>query len=100
MLTVTVIPFVNEKHTHISVDVLLNDVCLDRLVFSTASPPTEGHWQSVARTILVPGYLLSETKVVSLLFAIREPKSPYELGISGDRRKLGLGLVQLRLSPA
>jgi len=36
---------------------------------------------------------------VGLAFKVHEPRSPAELGINTDTRKLGLGLTSFRVSP-
>lgn len=53
-----------------------------------------------ARAVTIPKHLVLENNRQLLLkFSFKNPKSPAELGLSGDDRRLGLGIVSMELKP-
>ncbi|OGB19837.1 MAG: hypothetical protein A2W72_09060 [Burkholderiales bacterium RIFCSPLOWO2_12_67_14] len=79
------------------VDVFLGEKNLGQLNYALPDGATPS-----TKTIHLPRNLLSDLTVkgeswVMLTFQFRKPKSPAELGISGDPRPLALGLMSLAL---
>ena len=48
--------------------------------------------------VRIPFYL-NNTQADSIEFIPQNPVSPYQLGISGDKRKIGLGFVSMKIDP-
>jgi hypothetical protein len=65
-----------------------------RLLSWTCDPAT---WRGVQR-IAIPSNLVGSNGILNLEFTISEPRSPEELGISSDSRKLGIGIESLWLT--
>jgi len=83
--------FVNDKHPIQEVEVLVNRRSLERLTYTTAS-------SAGVRVVKIPQALIAQNDGNLLIqFKLKNPKSPAEIGLSGDVRRLGLGLVSLRL---
>jgi hypothetical protein len=86
--------FVNQKYRRQEIDVSVNGVIVDRLIY--ASPETVE-----LKTLRIPRSVVSgENGLVLIEFMFRHAKSPSELGSSNDRRRLGLGLISMTLSGA
>jgi len=75
-------PFLSGKE--LTVEVWANRHQVDLWHFS----PGEPRWQW--RTFTVDGETLSQRDAIEFTFVIRPPCSPFALGMSGDRRRLGL----------
>jgi hypothetical protein len=85
--------FVNDKHPIQEVEVVVNDRPLERLTYTAAA-------LARVRVVRIPQALIAQDDGNLLIqFKIENAKSPAELGLSGDIRQLGLGLVSLRLDP-
>jgi len=83
--------FLTDKHPVQDIEVLVNQHSVETLRYTLpASLDT--------RVITIPKSLTQEKKGLLLIeFKIKNPKSPADLGLSPDSRRLGLGLVSLRL---
>lgn len=84
------IAFVTESHPSQSVSVIVNGQELKTLSFDLATARQD-------HRIELPVNLLRDTRRVSILFKIANPRSPREANQSIDDRKLGIGLLRLRL---
>lgn len=84
-------PLVAPAHPTLSVQVLANGVVAADWVLD-ATKMTDV-------SAVVPAACVMGREEVSLLFLISEPRSPKDLGLSKDVRKLGLLLRDLRLEP-
>lgn len=91
-LSARLIPLVAPGHEHISVQVFANGDIAGEWSFDDAGIA------EVATTI--PGDRVQGQVDLTLEFLIHEPRSPKELGLSGDEHKLGLLLIELRVHPA
>jgi hypothetical protein len=49
-------------------------------------------------TLVVPEYLVGRDGYIWLTFTISDPRSPRELGQSSDRRRLGIGFIDLTVT--
>jgi hypothetical protein len=83
--------FLTDKHPVQDIEVLVNRHPVETLHYEfPASLDT--------RVITIPKSFIQEKKGPLIIeFKIKDPKSPAELGLSSDTRRLGLGLVSLRL---
>jgi hypothetical protein len=52
------------------------------------------------RQAIIPASVLARRKLLRIDFVIDDPKSPLELNLSDDRRKLGIGVQDLVLTSA
>lgn len=86
--------FLAEKHPTQEIDVVVNKHLLATLMYDQRS-------NGGVRTVKIPKFLASENDGRLLIyFNIKNPKSPAELGTSGDSRRLGLGIVSLEVKTA
>lgn len=83
--------FVNEKHRTQLVDVSVNRVRLETLRYE--SPDVELKTLRIPKSVLWAG-----DGLVLIEFSFRNAKSPHELGLHDDRRRLGLKLISVKLS--
>ena len=91
MLTIQAHALINEKHPEQEVDVIVNRHLLGTLEYTTNSDQVS--------SLRIPKVLLSENNGKVLIhFDFKNPKSPANLGMSRDVRRVGLGLVSLQLS--
>lgn len=81
--------FVTEKHPAQEIDLLVNGHLVETLRYSV--PQT-----TETRAISIPRSLITD-RLLRIEFRFKNPKSPQELGLSTDSRRLGLGLVSLQL---
>jgi hypothetical protein len=89
VLSAAVGAFVSDQHPSLDVDVLVNGHLLARWSFANGQNVGE-------RQIIIPLNIAKES-ALRADFRMYDPKSPAELGLSTDGRKLGLGLYTLRL---
>ena len=89
VLSATVGAFVSDQHPSLDVDVLVNGHILTRWSFTNGQNVGE-------RQIIIPLNIAKES-TLRVDFHIYDPKSPAELGLSTDGRKLGLSMYTLRL---
>lgn len=86
---------VEKKHLKQKVDVLVNKKAISSLVYDGPDP--------VVHTIKIPkNNILSEKNSegrVNVEFILNNAISPSDLEISGDGRKLGIGLISLQIKP-
>lgn len=82
--------FVNNKHPSQVVYVKHNDKILAEWNFHYKQPAPK-------TTLIIPSDLISQNGSFQLEFDIQNPKSPYELGLSEDKRQLGIGFVSLTI---
>ena len=82
-------PFVNEKHKELNVDIYGNGHYLTSWEFHHGKPFPE-------TKIYVPKSLI-DGNILDLKFKIDNPKSPKELGLSQDSRKLGIGFISVEI---
>jgi hypothetical protein len=80
---------VARRHRSQTVEISANKIPVGKIRYLSASV--------VAKTVLIPAVLFRQSEgYFNIEFWPRNPKSPFELGISGDKRTLGFGLVSLR----
>lgn len=84
-------PYINPKHPKLTVDVKNNGKILNTWVFEhgKARPDT---------SLIITKDMLGDNGYLQLEFDIKDPKSPYELGYSQDKRKLGIGFVSVKIN--
>lgn len=86
--------FVAAEHNKVSVEVFTNGTYLSTLVFQYPDDMNVN-----IKKIFLPASLLRGSKgSIKIEFQILEPISPAELGVSADHRKLGLGLISMKLA--
>jgi len=85
--------FVNEKHSEQKVDIALNGNVLRHLVLHA------GHDDKPQEAVVeIPANVLGDKGQLDFLFATPDSMSPKKLGISGDSRTLGVGIVSFQLT--
>jgi hypothetical protein len=89
LLRAYVSPFLSNNHRAVGVHVVSEGVSLARWEFSL-----EGHDKTDPRWLTVPIPFVTKA-TLALSFLINAPESPFFLGLSQDRRKLGFGLRKL-----
>jgi hypothetical protein len=83
--------FVAEGHPSLAISMTINNHLVGKIHYDQQT-------SAGTRIITIPSTLLAEnTGRLFLQFTFDTPKSPIELGISTDERRLGLGLESLRL---
>jgi hypothetical protein len=86
--------FLSDKHPSQEVDVLVNNHQVSTLKYDLQS-------NSGVRVVKIPKALaLEKNGQLSIKFNFETPKSPAELGLSTDARRLGLGIVSLEIMTA
>ena len=93
-LTLTGHAFVNAQHPLQRVEVLVNGTIIGSLRYDDPLSNT--------RTLSIPGSVLQRVEHGILTVTLRFPDAcaPVALGLSGDTRKLGLGVASMRLTPS
>ena len=85
--------FLAREHPSQEIDILVNKQYVATLKYDQQS-------NGGARAVTIPKHLVLENNGQLLLkFSFKNPKSPAELGLSGDDRRLGLGIVSIELKP-
>ena len=85
--------FLAREHPSQEIDILVNKQYVATLKYDQQS-------NGGARAVTIPKRLVLENNGQLLLkFSFKNPKSPAELGLSGDDRRLGLGIVSMELKP-
>jgi glycosyltransferase involved in cell wall biosynthesis len=93
-LCVNLTPFLAQSHVDLDVDIAANGVALAGWRFYLSRPEDVQHcW----RYAVIPTEIASGDEIY-ISFQIKEPKSPYELGLSDDPRPLGIMLHELSIS--
>jgi hypothetical protein len=88
--------FVNEQNPHVDVEVRVNDVAVGKMNFNyNKSAPLYQTYD-----IRVPEQVLEKPTPTIVWFHVTGARAPSALGISGDPRVLGLGVVRVRLTPS
>jgi hypothetical protein len=83
--------FLTDKHPVQEIDVLVNRHPVGTLHYAFPSSID-------TRVITIPQtFIHDKRRLLTFEFKIKNPKSPADLGINGDTRALGLGVVSLRL---
>ena len=90
-LIVRAMGFVTPKHPRQTVDVLVNGTSVALWTFELGDGFVERRARVPAAVVKFP---------LEITFRIRNAMTPAQLGISGDARRLGIGLASLRLAPA
>lgn len=85
-------PFVSKLHTHLDVDVVINDQIVDRWSFEYGS--TTG----LQRRTLVPRTVVAGRERLDFEFRILNPEAPASVGEGPDGRLLGLNVRGLSFS--
>ena len=91
VLTFTSAGFVNSKNPKITLTIFVNSKLIDSVVYTTAD-------NLASRLINIPvGTLKSNFTKVPLVFKIAGSQSPHNLGLSLDKRNLGIYLESISL---
>ncbi|WP_217573738.1 glycosyltransferase [Mesorhizobium sp. GbtcB19] len=94
-LRLSLVPFLYGDHTEVAVELFVNGVKIERRVFRPvvgSAPVSEARdWLVALPPEATPGSSLT------IGFRIENPRSPRQLGLSSDGRRLGLGLCQIEL---
>ncbi len=89
-MTVKLFPFLGDGILKKqAVDVFVNDKLLAKWVVK----------QTDAYTVVLPNDIKNQGNVINVKFVIKNPKSPKELKLSDDARKLGIAVQTLSLTP-
>lgn len=96
-LKLQAIPYVNEKHPHLSAKFFINNKLMDTKEFNHFSDDTKGQQEILLN---IPKELISNRQEIELKIEMTDPMSPYQLELSSDTRMLGLLLRTIALSPA
>lgn len=86
-------PFLNEKIKQQIVSVSINDKFIVDWIFELGKP-------SPKTEFIIPKSLLKKSGKTFFSFKIKNPVSPWELGLAEDRRNLGIGFISLQITPA
>lgn len=80
------------RHRHMTITPIINGTRMQAFVLDAdmAMPVTQG-W------VLKAGALRNHGGIVDIELVINQPRSPAELGLSADHRKLGIGLTHIRV---
>jgi phosphoglycerol transferase len=92
LLSATTQAFINEVHPQLDVNIFINDTQVGQWTF------VYGQHDDGKREVIIPADLITKQNPLEIRFQILKAKSPAELGISNDGRKLGIGMRELRLS--
>jgi hypothetical protein len=84
--------FVNPRHVRQHVDVLVNGRFVDQWIFDGA--------EDTDRMVRLPSDVSYYPETIEITFIIPTARSPAELGLSDDSRRLGIGLVRACLDAA
>ena len=85
--------YLADKHMSQEIDILVNKQYVATLKYNQQS-------NNGVRAVQIPKRLLLENNGRLLIkFNFKNPKSPAELGLSSDGRRLGLGIVSMELKP-
>jgi len=85
--------FLAREHPSQEIDLLVNKQYVATLKYDQQS-------NGGARAVTIPKRLVMENNGQLLLkFSFKNPKSPAELGLSDDGRRLGIGIVSIELKP-
>jgi hypothetical protein len=87
-MTVDIYPFLAKKIKKQNVDVFVNDVLVDKWIVDKAN----------VYNIILPKNINVSDGTLNVKFKIKNPKSPKELKLSSDTRKLGIAIKKLNLS--
>jgi hypothetical protein len=90
-LSLTIGAFLSAKHPTEQVDILLNGSSIAHVTFTQSTA-------SQRQTLKLPLNLVGEKQSIELLFRPSAPISPKDLGLSEDRRVLGVSLTELQLT--
>ena len=75
------------------VSVSINDKFIVDWIFELGKP-------SPKTEFIIPKSLLKKSGKTFFSFKIKNPVSPWELGLAEDRRNLGIGFISLQITPA
>jgi 2-polyprenyl-3-methyl-5-hydroxy-6-metoxy-1,4-benzoquinol methylase len=89
VFSTTVGAFVSDQHPSLDVDVFVNGHIMARWSFTNSQNVGE-------RQIIIP-LNIAKAPTLRVEFRMYDPKSPAELGLSTDGRKLGLSMYTLRM---
>lgn len=81
--------FIDKKMQQRKIDIFVNNKKIGMWKFSLKNNLNK-------RSIIIPYNFLNKFDDLKIKFIINDPKSPYELKISDDRRKLGIALLWLQ----
>jgi len=86
--------FLAATHTDLQVDVSANGIDVARWVFNLAHPEATSHsWREASLPIEI-----ASNNQIRVKLRIDDPKSPWQLGLSMDRRLLGVMIHELSMS--
>ena len=77
-------PFINEKHPEQKIDVLVNNKIIGQLMFKW------GEEINLKNRIIIPQEIAKSDDNLLITFNFHNAQSPFNLGLSDDRRLLGL----------
>ncbi|UVK53906.1 glycosyltransferase family 4 protein [Mesorhizobium sp. AR02] len=94
-LRLGLVPFLHENHPEVIAELFINGMWIERRVFGPTAPGAPLFLQQDWQVALPPEAALARSLAVSL--RIENPASPLQVGLSDDRRRLGLGLCLIEL---
>lgn len=93
-LALNSLPFLSKSHNSIQVEVMVNSVKIDNLIYKTTD-------KTNLRNLVVPATILTKgAGHLKFTFKIQNPASPQSLGLSTDPRMLGIWAISLELTKA
>jgi hypothetical protein len=97
-LELTVIPFVNEAHPTITVELFVDGRFASRRVFQHERAAMPLITEPAERWIVPLADPTVPTSNLWLVFRISRPCAPSAIGLGNDSRRLGIGLVSMAMS--
>jgi hypothetical protein len=83
--------FLPKENNQLSINISIAGVSLYDRTFTSGS-------SNNVMTFLIPKKLISDSNLVEFTIDLKFPKSPLEMNLSQDSRKLGLGLTSIQVS--
>ena len=94
-LRLGLVPFLHENHPKLVAELFINGIWIERRVFGPIDPGAPLFLQQDWQVTLPPETVAARSLTVGL--RIENPASPLQVGLSDDRRRLGLGLCLIEL---
>lgn len=92
-INIIALPFVNEKLHKQYINIKVNNLLIKKYLFDYRFSGDKILTINVPKSIIKPS-----NNIIKLEIDTINPSSPYDLNISDDKRKLGLGIIKLYIS--
>ena len=94
-LRLGLVPFLHENNPQLVAELFINGMSIERRMFGPSAPGVPPFLQQDWQVALPPEAAQARSFTVGL--RIEKPASPMQVGLSDDRRRLGLGLCLIEL---